>query len=75
MEQTKTVKKNDLHSLKSSVAAIMGYIQLAQQKVAKTDNAENEKANEMLTKALQAADSLDEQIRKIEGIDEPLMDL
>lgn len=75
MEETKTVKRKDLHSLKSSIAAAFGYIQLAQKQADKLDQDEAQKVQEMLTKAMQALESLDDQVRKLEGINEPLMDI
>lgn len=75
MEETKNVKRKDLHQLKSGLAAIMGYIQLAQQKTENLANEDAKKIEEMLSKAIEASRSLETQIRKLEGIDEPLMDL
>lgn len=75
MEETKEVKKKELHDLKSGLTAIMGYIQLAQLKLAKFEVSEAKDINQMLDKSIESAKALEEQIRKLEGIEEPLMDL
>lgn len=75
MEQTKEVKRKDLHDLKSGLTAVMGYVQLAQKKLEKLESEDSIKATEMLAKAIESAKNLEIQIRKLEGLDEPLMDL
>lgn len=74
-EETKEVKKSELHSLKSTLSAIMGYIQMAQKKVESCDDEVTQQVNAMLLKALEASNTLNEKVQELEGVDEPLMDL
>jgi uncharacterized FlaG/YvyC family protein len=75
MEETKIVNKKDLHDLKSGLTAVIGYIQLAQKKAEKANEEELGKIIELLNKAIESANTLEFQIRKLEGINEPLIDL
>lgn len=75
MEETKEVRKKDLHDLKSGLTAVMGYVQLAQKKAEELSKDESTSINLLLDQAIEAAKSLEVQIRELEGIREPLMDL
>lgn len=75
MEGTKEVRKKDLHDLKSGLTAVMGYVQLAQKKAEELSKDESTSINLLLDQAIEAAKSLEVQIRELEGIREPLMDL
>lgn len=69
MEETKLVRKKDLHDLKSSLTAILGYLQLAEHKVAHTEleDQQKQKICELLHKAATSSLYLESQIKKIEG--------
>lgn len=75
MDQTTTVNKKDLHNLKSGLAAVLGYIQLAELKLNSKDNNEKKEVLDLLQKAKDSAISIEKQILKMEGINEPLVDL
>jgi len=75
MEQTKEVKRKDLHSLKSGLTAVIGYIQLAQKKAEGLEQEDAKKIEDLLVKAITSAHSVETQIQKMEGLKEPLMDL
>ena len=75
MQGTIEVSKSELHNLKSTLTAVMGYVQMAQSKAEACDQEEAKAINAMLLKALETANVLIKNIQKLEGINEPLMDL
>lgn len=75
MELIKEIKSKDLHNLKSTLTAVIGYIQMAQNKIDKFETEDVKHAAALLKKSLESAEKLEKQIIELEGISEPLLDL
>lgn len=75
MEGTKEVNKKDLHNLKSSLTAILGYLQLIEYKIKAVNPEEKEKILDLVKKATESSKYLEDQIKTMEGTKDPLVDL
>jgi hypothetical protein len=67
MEDYVKVKSKELHQLKSQLAALSGYLQLIQSILSSSDIQSQEKALELLEKAIKTYNNLENSIKKIQS--------